>query len=574
MYITGGLDPANGSQASIVTGADDHSRYCRAMPDGRLPVKEWPPPFVGGSMWTWGVRSALAFLLVLIGLTIAAAASAAPVPVISVTPATNLTDGEQVTVTGSGFAAQSFELGLFECPSSMDFGSCGSNSVQIAVGPSGAFAERFRVSRLIITQSSGGSTTVDCAQLGTCVLRAIDFSNGPSADAALKFNPRSRFQVSLSVDQQGTIDGGHQGAILNGEITCVRHMVVQLSGTLTQSQPPLTFGQPLFADPNHYHLVTCHQGAISWNATVSSWPGRLAMGGAAGLFKEGKATVTVVASLPSTNAPLAQTTADVNLQGQPERGRPIYYLALGESLAHGYAAPPGFGYTNDLLAHLRKDRPNLQLVEISCNDETTSQAVGGDACLYGSSANGTRLTQLQAAEAFLRIHRGSVALVTIDLGGVDLIRCSSAACVSRAETTLAPNLSTIVGGLRQAGGNIPIVGDNFFDPVLAEWFNTSQRAYANASVPGIGAFNSFLTSTYQHLGVSVADIQGAFRTANTASIASQWGKIPTNVYMICRYTDIPCPRPLIDADANAAGYRIFARSFSTVVDPLVRSTHP
>jgi hypothetical protein len=146
--------------------------------------------------------------------------------------------------------------------------------------------------------------------------------------------------------------------------------------------------------------------------------------------------------------------------------------------------------------------------------------------------------------------------------------------VSRAETTLAPNLSTIVGGLRQAGGNIPIVGDNFFDPVLAEWFNTSQRAYANASVPGIGAFNSFLTSTYQHLGVSVADIQGAFRTANTASIASQWGKIPTNVYMICRYTDIPCPRPLIDADANAAGYRIFARSFSTVVDPLVRSTHP
>jgi lysophospholipase L1-like esterase len=524
-------------------------------------------------MWTWGVRSALAFLLGVIGLTSAAAASAAAVPLISITPATNLIDGEQVTVTGSGFATQSFELGLFECPSSNeDLGSCGSNSMQVAVGSSGAFAERFRVSRLIIVQSPEGSTSLDCGRQ-TCALRAIDLRNGQSASAALKFNARSRLQVSLSVDQGGAFDSGHQGVILHGALTCVKRMVVQLSGTLTQFQPPLTYRQPLFADPNHYLRLTCHPGAISWSATVSSWPGKLAMGGAAGLFTEGKATATVVASLPSTNAPIAQATADVNLQGKPEEGRPIYYLAMGESLAHGYAAPPGLGYSNNLLAHLRTDRPNLQLVELSCNDETTSQEIGGDACFYGSSAGGTRLTELQAAEAFLRRHRGSVALVTIDLGGVDLIRCSTAACVSRAETTLAPNLSTIIGGLRQAGGNIPIVGDNYFDPILAEWFNPSQRAYANASVPGLGAFNSFLTSTYQHLGVSVADIQGAFRTANTSSIASQWGKIPTDVYMICRYTDIPCPRTLIDADANAAGYRIFARAFSEVVDPLMRSTH-
>ena len=33
---------------------------------------------------------------------------------------------------------------------------------------------------------------------------------------------------------------------------------------------------------------------------------------------------------------------------------PTYYLALGESLAHGYAAAPGLGYTNDLLAYLKK----------------------------------------------------------------------------------------------------------------------------------------------------------------------------------------------------------------------------
>jgi hypothetical protein len=42
-----------------------------------------------------------------------------------------------------------------------------------------------------------------------------------------------------------------------------------------------------------------------------------------------------------------------------------------------------------------------------------------------------------------------------------------------------------------------------------------------------------------------------------------------NVDVMCRYTDIPCPHPLIDADANRAGYRIFTSAFTPVVRRLL-----
>ena len=182
-----------------------------------------------------------------------------------------------------------------------------------------------------------------------------------------------------------------------------------------------------------------------------------------GISPPGPATVSVQASQPKSYAPISLTSANVELEGT--RGRsPTYYLALGESLAHGYAAPPGLGYTNDLLAHLRTKIPSLQLVELSCDDETTTQAITGDSCSYGTSASGAQLTQLQAAEAFLRAHRGSVALITIDLGGVDLIRCSTPTCVSQAEPTLATNLKTIVNGLRLDAGTVPHRGRQLLRP--------------------------------------------------------------------------------------------------------------
>jgi lysophospholipase L1-like esterase len=396
---------------------------------------------------------------------------------------------------------------------------------------------------------------------------------GQSVDFPLAFNPGAPLLVKINIDPTAQLESTSAAVTVTGTISCRQSMDIDVTGTITQTQQPLLYEQRLFADPLHLEQLQCHKAPTSWSTRVSPWPGRQAAGGAAGDFAAESATVAVQATPATVTQPIALRSAKVRVEGG-ERGRHTYYLALGESLAHGYAAAPGLGYSNDLLAYLRKRIPRLALVELSCNDETTSQAIKGDYCNYGTSASGASLTQLQAAQAFLKAHRNSVALITMDLGGVDLIRCSTAACVSRVEPTLVANLTTIVKGLHQAGGRVPIVADNLFDPVLSDWFQgSSRRAYALASVPGIKAFNAFLVATYAGLGVQSADIQAAFKTPDMTPVSSKWGTIPRDVYMMCRYTDTPCPQPLLDADANQAGYRIFAKAFENVVDPLLFPRH-
>jgi lysophospholipase L1-like esterase len=509
----------------------------------------------------------LCFVVLLLVQDASAAASATTsAPTISLSPSTNLIDGQVVTVSGSDFSPS--QLDLTECVTP-DANECGLDTTTVSVAPTGTFSARYSVTRMLIFETNRGVDSVDCA-VASCVLRAQEYHTGQSVESPLAFNAGAPPLVKIGIDPTAQLNSTSAAVTVTGTISCRKTMDVDLTGTITQTQRPLLYQQRLFADPLHLQQVQCTRAPTSWSTRVSPWPGRQAAGGAAGNFAVGNTTVVVQATPAALTQPLSLRTARVLIHGGAS-GRHIYYLALGESLAHGYAAAPGLGYTNDLLAYLRKKIPGLQLVELSCNDETTSQAIsGGDYCNYGTSASGAELSQLQAAEAFLKAHRNSVALITMDLGGVDLIRCSTAACVAQVEPTLAANLTTIVKGLHQAGGKVPIVADNFFDPVLSDWFQgSSRRAYATASVPGIKAFNAFLVATYAGLGVQSADIQGAFKTADMTPVSSKWGTIPRDVYMMCRYTDTPCPQPLLDVDANQAGYRIFAKAFEKVVGPLL-----
>jgi neocarzinostatin family protein/GDSL-like lipase/acylhydrolase family protein len=484
---------------------------------------------------------------------------------LSVRPSHRLVDGQTVYVRGSGFTPGS-EAQIVECVSPV--GGCNYPPTVISVAPNGRFSVPYTLSRLLVIQTGQGEATIDCAVVGTCVAEVFNLRTGQETTAPLTFKPKSPLRVAIHVDATGQVDASSGRVTIRGTLTCTQNLSVDLTGTLTQTQPPLTLQQPLFADPQHEVLVTCQNGAASWSAPTSSWPGVYADGGAAATFSTGPVSVSLFASLPNSSA-ISVTSTSIDLRGhQPTK--PVYYLALGESLAHGYAAPPGHGYTNDLLALLRAKLPNLELVELSCNDETTGGVITGDFCAYGTGTNGQKLTQLQAAEDFLAAHRGSVKLVTIDLGGADLLRCSTPACVTAAEPVIAHNLTTIISGLHAAGRSIPIAGDNFFDPVLSDWFEgASGQAYAEASVPAVQQFDAFLTATYFGLGIPTADIFSAYKTSNFSLVSSRWGKIPLNVDMMCRYTDIPCPQPLIDADANRAGYLIFTSAFKPVVRQLL-----
>jgi lysophospholipase L1-like esterase len=108
-------------------------------------------------------------------------------------------------------------------------------------------------------------------------------------------------------------------------------------------------------------------------------------------------------------------------QGAPQLP---YYLALGDSLARGIQPLPNGtlvetnqGYVDDLYAVLRLKQPFLQLKKLGCSGETTTTMITGGVCQYAAG------NQLAQAIAFLQTHR--VALVTITIGGDNVLRCIS-----------------------------------------------------------------------------------------------------------------------------------------------------
>src|SRR5262245_5428698 len=107
-------------------------------------------------------------------------------------------------------------------------------------------------------------------------------------------------------------------------------------------------------------------------------------------------------------------------------GEPRYYLALGDSLAvgvqpdaTGQLRPTPQGYADDLHLLLRTVLPDLALAKLGCSGETTSSMITGQQspCTYSAGS------QLRQAVAFLQAHPNRVALITIDIGGDNLLAC-------------------------------------------------------------------------------------------------------------------------------------------------------
>src|SRR4029077_12977554 len=110
--------------------------------------------------------------------------------------------------------------------------------------------------------------------------------------------------------------------------------------------------------------------------------------------------------------------------------------------------------------------PGLALENLGCGGDTTTRMIRGGGLCHNKYQTGT---QLGDAEAFLRLHRRQVAFVTIDTGGDDLLACTphgtltiSTACAQRELATVDTNLPIILMGLRAAGGNVPIVGLQYY----------------------------------------------------------------------------------------------------------------
>jgi lysophospholipase L1-like esterase len=256
-----------------------------------------------------------------------------------------------------------------------------------------------------------------------------------------------------------------------------------------------------------------------------------------------------------------------------ERGAASYYLALGDSLSRGVqpdgagaALQTAQGYPDLVYAGLRRGHPGLRLVQLGCPGETTRTIMHGGICRYPGGS------QLAAAVAFLRAHRGHVLLITIDIGANDPEDCGDqpdlaglASCVGRVPDAAA-NLTAILASLHAAAGpGVRIVGMSYYVPELAEWRDgLLGRVVAWASERLAVAYNGLLDRAYAQAGAGVANVAGAFDTTDFGDpvMVPGIGMLPRNVARICEWTWECAGRPRgPNQHANPAGYRVIANAF-------------
>ena len=245
---------------------------------------------------------------------------------------------------------------------------------------------------------------------------------------------------------------------------------------------------------------------------------------------------------------------------QPDR----YYLSLGDSLAVGLQ-PNGVrdqGYADQLRRLLLRSGRRLSLVKLGCSGESTASMRFGSLPASSGFSCGppgfyrqrySHGTQLAEAVAFLRENRGSVSLVTIDIGANDLLSALGRRSIDR-------NLPPILASLRNAAGpGVPIVGMNYNAPLLASvWKKTHDLGALRTAIAGAVAFNDFLEDLHHRAGVEVADVESAFRVTDTTAVHG----MPRNVALECRWTWI-CAGPPFGPDIHlkTAGYGVVARAF-------------
>ena len=244
-----------------------------------------------------------------------------------------------------------------------------------------------------------------------------------------------------------------------------------------------------------------------------------------------------------------------------------YYLALGDSLSQGVqpdavgaSVETRDGYPDQVYAALRTSHPTLKLVKLGCPGETTSTMIDGGICHYPGGS------QLNAAVAFLHAHRGRVLLVTIDIGANDPECCGGqpsftqlASCAVTGVPAAVTHLTTIMASLKAAGPGVRIVGMNYYLPALAEWRDGLPGHLVAWTAERLAAtYNDLLDRVYTKSGARVADVFGAFDTADF----TEQGTTPRNVALLCQWTwECAAPPRGPNQHANQAGYQVIARAF-------------
>jgi lysophospholipase L1-like esterase len=280
----------------------------------------------------------------------------------------------------------------------------------------------------------------------------------------------------------------------------------------------------------------------------------VALGVLAGTF-----AATPSGAEPGTTASAAATSGRV-------------YLALGDSLAASFqvTGETRDGYAEQLHQLEQAGIPDLRLVKLGCPGERTSTIDRSRrACPYEAGS--------QLDQAIATLETEDVAFVTLQIGSNDTFHCFDfragafdEPCVDALLPKLSDRLTSIVERLRAADPDVPIVGANYYDPLLALWTAPGFPEGGVRSVDEVWTrVNDTIEQTYGTLGVPVADQQAAFSGGDFDTVvhARGWGDLPLNVARICVWTSM-CETEGVDTHPTTVGYAILTRAWeSTLAEP-------
>jgi lysophospholipase L1-like esterase len=217
------------------------------------------------------------------------------------------------------------------------------------------------------------------------------------------------------------------------------------------------------------------------------------------------------------------------------------YLALGDSLAAGYQ--PGGTELRDTAypaltaSRLERAGVDLSLENLGCSGETTGSLLDGGKCSFDEGS------QLAQAEAYLAENTGSVRLVTLDIGGNDLLRCATReltvdeACVTKGLDAVRQNLPPALDRLRAAAGeDVPVLVLGYYNPWLAAGYLGEGQDQLGAAADAFTRLDTAIESAADGAGATFVSLDEAFALDDETPTQFGGRTVPRNVAQVCSLT--------------------------------------
>ena len=253
--------------------------------------------------------------------------------------------------------------------------------------------------------------------------------------------------------------------------------------------------------------------------------------------------VTLPAGLAAPGTAQARTAAK----------SPTYYVSLGDSYSVGFQ--PNAGATPGYTVYVA-NKTHLTLVNFGCSGATTTSILDRVGCpdVLPHIAGGVTYpttTQIAAAEAFLTAHHGHIGLITVSIGGNDVLACAGkpnvAGCVATATDNIKTNVTALAAELRAAAGpKVPIIGSTYPDVILGLYVyptNPGGAAAVNLAKLSVVAFkgivNPALVKAYALSKGKLVDVTaatGAYIPLTKTVDSQTYGVIPVAVAGVCTYS--------------------------------------